>query len=463
MIKLNFFMRKTCLLIACAFSFAAQAQKHLPSNVFHTKLSNGLEVLVIEDNSVPLATIEIAVKNGSYTEDDEFNGLSHMFEHMFFKANRTIPSQEKYLDRIHELGMVFNGTTAEERVNYFFTFGSKNLMDGLKFMNDAIRFPLFLQQEMKNENPVVDGEFQRFESSPFSSLQISMGKKMWGKYYSRKNPIGDHNIILTCTTEKMKIIKDKYYHPNNSVLAVGGNVKHEEVFAMAQKLFGDWQKSDFDPFQKYPVPNFDPLKAGDTSLQFVVTNDNARVPVYSQAYHGPDILTDLKNTYVADVFSTVLGSRNSKFQQMLVDSGYALQVNVNYQTLSHVGPISLIFVPNPAKFKEGFKAFQKMLDQFDADDFITDEQLELAKTKMSNDDKYNNEVTSNYVHSLTYNWCVTGLDYGFTYVDEIKKVTKADIKAYVQKYIKGKPCVQGLLMPTAMQKSMNVSVPALFQ
>jgi zinc protease len=97
------------------------AQQKLPSNFHMTKLENGLEILVIEDNSVPLATIEIVVHNGSYTEDPEYNGLSHLYEHMFFKANKELPSQEAFLARVRELGIVFNGTTSNERVNYFLT------------------------------------------------------------------------------------------------------------------------------------------------------------------------------------------------------------------------------------------------------------------------------------------------------------------------------------------------------
>src|ERR671913_2610358 len=100
-------------LILSQVSFAQQ----LPSNFHLTKLKNGLEVLVIEDKTVPLITIEICVKNGSYTEDPEYNGLSHLYEHMFFKANKDIPSQEAFLARVNELGMQFNGTTSNERVN----------------------------------------------------------------------------------------------------------------------------------------------------------------------------------------------------------------------------------------------------------------------------------------------------------------------------------------------------------
>jgi zinc protease len=106
------------------------AQK-LPSNFYLTKLKNGLEVLVIEDKTVPLVTIEISVKNGSFTESPEYNGLSHLYEHMFFKANKDIPNQEAFLNRTNELGMEWNGTTSNERVNYFFMLNRKFLVEGL--------------------------------------------------------------------------------------------------------------------------------------------------------------------------------------------------------------------------------------------------------------------------------------------------------------------------------------------
>src|SRR5215207_9778347 len=134
-------MRK-CFSVACLFLVCASvmAQPRLPKDHYWKKLPNGLEVLVIENPKVPLATIEIAVKNGAYTEGPEFSGLSHLFEHMFFKANKEYADQEKFLKRTQELGAIWNGTTSEERVNYFFTFDRDSLDAGLRFMNAAIRF-----------------------------------------------------------------------------------------------------------------------------------------------------------------------------------------------------------------------------------------------------------------------------------------------------------------------------------
>ena len=106
--------------------------------MFLKKLPNGLDILVLEDNSVPLATIELAVKNGAYTEPPEYNGLSHLYEHMFFKANKDYPSQEDFLDRVSELGIQFNGTTSYELVNYYFTLPKFNVIEGLKFISSCL-------------------------------------------------------------------------------------------------------------------------------------------------------------------------------------------------------------------------------------------------------------------------------------------------------------------------------------
>jgi zinc protease len=137
---------------------------------------------------------------------------------MFFKANKDYPDQEKFIKRTQELGMIWNGTTGDERVNYFFTFDRDSLEAGLNFMNAAIRYPIYRVEDMQKERPVVDGEFQRGESDPGFQLWIDVAKRTWGENFTRKNPIGDHDVINTASPEKMMIIKDKYYFPNNSIL-----------------------------------------------------------------------------------------------------------------------------------------------------------------------------------------------------------------------------------------------------
>jgi len=352
-------MKKICM-AGCLFvtMFSALAQPRLPKDYYWKKLDNGLEVVVIENSKVPLATIEIAVRNGAYTEGPEFSGLSHLFEHMFFKANRDYPDQEKFLKRTQELGAIWNGTTSEERVNYFFTFDRDSLDAGLRFMNAAIRFPIYRTEDMQKERPVVDGEFQRAESDPGFQIWYESQKKLWGDLVTRKNPIGDHNVINTATPEKMMVIKDKYYFPNNSLLVICGDVKHDEAFANAQSIFGDWKNSGFDPHEKYPIPEFVPL---ESTKYFVKESSIAQTPYIMFHWMGPDTRHDSASTIAADVFSTILGLNSSKWQQALINKGLATYAGVNYQTEKYVGPISIQVLPNPNKLKE---CYQEMMNQF---------------------------------------------------------------------------------------------------
>ncbi len=442
------------LLLALWLPTALQAQK-LPSNFFQTKLKNGLEVLVIEDRTVPLITVEISVRNGSYTEDPEYNGLSHLYEHMFFKANKDIPNQEAFLDRTNELGMQWNGTTSNERVNYYFTLNKKFLTEGLQFMNSAIRYPMFDEKEMKNENPVVDGEFQRAESQPQYWLYNDLQHRLWGDLYSRKNVIGDHNIILTATTAKMQVIQGKFYHPNNSILVIAGDANHDEVFRKAADIFESWPNSGFDPFAKYPVPEFKPL----TKSEFFFTeNPNAKNNIFMRAYHGPDTRNDAKATYAADVFSFILQQKSSKLQQEMVDSGLAFFVNANYQTCKYVGPIMVTMVPNPAKMKEAIAKLDEQISQWANDDYFTDAQLETAKTQLAIDDARTHEKTSEFIHTVTYWWASATIDYYTNYVDNLKKVTRDDIRQYVNRYIKNKPHITGILTTAEKRPALEASL-----
>ncbi len=424
----------------------------LPKDYYWMKLNNGLEVVVIENHKVPLATIEIAVKNGAYTEGPEFSGLSHLFEHMFFKANKDYPDQEKFIRRTEELGMVWNGTTDVERVNYFFTFDKDSLSAGLRFMNAAIRFPIYRTEDMQKERPVVDGEFQRGESDPGFQLWIEVQKKCWGELFTRKNPIGEHDVINTATPEKMMIIKDKYYHPNNSVLVICGDVEHNAAFDYALKIFGDWKPSDFNPHEKFPIPEFTPLVKNNF---FILESSIAQTPYQMFQWHGPDFRNDSAGTVVADVFAGVLRLNSSKWQQALIDKGLATYADLSYSTNKYVGPVSLFAVPNPARLKEFNQELMNQISHFGDTDYFTDEQLATAKEIIRRNKIRSNEKPSSLPSQLTYQWCSTSLDYFTDYTDACMKVSRQDLQQFALKYLAGKPFVAGMIINAEMNKELN--------
>ncbi len=434
--------------------FFALCQPHLPPDYYWQKFDNGLEVVVIENNKVPLATIEIAVKNGAYTEGPEYSGLSHLFEHMFFKANKDYPTQELLMKRTHELGAFWNGTTGTERVNYFFTFHRDSLGAGLRFMNAAIRFPIYRIEDMQKERLVVDGEFQRGESNPAFQLNLECQKKLWGDLFTRKNPIGDHNIINTATPEKMMFIKGKYYHPNNSLLVICGDVQHDQAFALAKSIFGDWPNSGFDPFEKYPIPEFEPLRA---TQYFVKESSIAQTPYSSYWWQGPDYRNDSTGIAAAVIFQSILDLNSSKWNQALIDKGLATSAYMDYYISKYVGPISIFVVPNPNKLKECNDEILRQIKMWGQQDYFTDEQLENAKQVLRRDKIWGNEKPSTLPHGLTFWWCSTSLDYFTNYMDYYMKVTRADIQNLIARYITGKPYVAGMIINPEMNKKFNAA------
>src|SRR5215211_2830617 len=210
-------------------------------------LPNGLEIIVVENHGVPLATIEANVRNGSFTQSPTYEGLSHLYEHMFFKANRAYPEPDQFVARASELGAVFNASTREEVVNYYLTVPSDSAEPAVALLASALRTPLFLKEELDRERAVVIGEYDRIESDPYYALNTATGKALWGNAWSRKNPLGERDVILKTTPEQMRMIQRKYYVPNNTALIVSGDIDATRTFATIRKYFADWPRAA-DPF-----------------------------------------------------------------------------------------------------------------------------------------------------------------------------------------------------------------------
>jgi zinc protease len=431
----------------------ATAIARLPeADIANKVLDNGLEVIVLQDHSVPLVTIELGVKNGSYTEPPELNGLSHLYEHMFFKGNKAIANAEDYVKTIGQLGITYNGSTREEVVNYYFTTTSPNLRTAMQFMKDSVRYPLFEEGEFERERQVVIGEIDRNESNPFYYLTREMNDRLFFKYPSRKQPLGNRQTVSTATTAMMRLIQGRYYVPNNSTLVVTGDVKPEEIFQMAQDLFGDWPRREKDPFVEFPLVEHPPLPKSEG----VIIKQPVQNVIIDIGWHGPSIGKDNAATYAADVFSFILRQPNSRFQRALVDSGLVTGADLGYYTQRNVGPISVVAQVAPDKARAALKAIYSEISHFNDKDYFTDEQLESAKALLEADDLYQREKPSEYAHTLTFWWASTGIDYFRGYLPNLRRTSRADISRYITTYIQGKPHIGLVLLSEAAQQQAQL-------
>lgn len=453
---------------------APAAKKPVYAVPFVTKtLRNGLEVIVLQDSSVPIVTVELAVRNGSFTEPPEFHGLSHLYEHMFFKPNiavqlhacdaavakqgrfaiagnpicgRAFELRSKIGDTsyLNSSNLSFkNGTTLEEIVNYYYNVNSPQLATAIRYINDSVRYPSLDEREFEEEKKIVIGEIDRHEANPYEYLDQTMRRKLFFMYPTRKDPKGTRESITSSTIAKMKTIQSRYYVPNNAALIVTGDAKPEEVFKLAEQIMGSWERRAVDPFKEFPLVDHPPLpkseaviieKAPDLSGD-PSQGENVMINI---GWQGPSVGKDDAATYAADVFSYILTQPNSRFQRRMVDSGLTATAGLGYYTQRNVGPINLLMLTKPENAKKALAAVYEEIAQFTRPDYFTDEELDSSRTILESRDLFDREKASEYAHTLGFWWSSTGMDYFRSYHAKMRAVTRADINRYVTTYIQGK-------------------------
>lgn len=449
------------VLLGLAFALAAApllpvdagAQRaELERTIRRRVLPNGLEIIVVPSRGVPLATIELVVKNGAFTQPPEFAGLAHLFEHMFFKANDTYPEPDEFLDRAADLGALFNASAREELVNYYVTVVSDSVEGGMRFLNAALRGAQFRADELNREKQVVLGEYDRAESSPYFRLDETIGRQLWGSFWSRKNTIGDRDVIRNVTSEQMRTIRDLYYVPNNCAVIVSGDVDPDAMFALATRVFGDWPRGE-DPFVKAPVPPVPPLRE---NRGIIVEEDVNAVTVQIQ-WHGPSASRDEAATFAADVYSDVLNQPTSRFHERLVESGLWQGIVVNYYTLNHVGPITVSGQTTPERLRDALVALHAELRATLEPGYFGDEELEAVKANRAVTTAFGQERASENSHTIGFWWSVVGLEYYLRYVDEMARQTPDDLQRYARTFIVGKPHITGVMVPRGARSALRLT------
>lgn len=418
-----------------------------------TRLKNGLEVLVVEKHDAPMVTIEIAVKTGSFTETPETNGLSHLYEHMFFKGNAALPTQERYMARVSELGISFNGTTSTERVNYFFTLPSRNFAAGMKFMQDALLRPLFNQEELVSERAVVIGEYDRNEADPRHYLREGLRKRLYGNQAYRKNPLGERKVILSATQDIMRGFQAQYYVPNNSCLLIVGDVNLTEARVLAERLFGPraWPKGK-DPHRlpRAPLPRISKSEA------FLSTRDTP-LQVLGGVWPGPDVGRDERATFVADVWGTLLALPHGRFQRTFRDGGLADQVSMSYYTQREGGEVSFDAACRDGKILQVRDTLLAEIDAMAEPGYWSAQDLALAKRTLRIGRAYEGQAGAELSHTLSFWWASSSLDYYRNYLAECDSVSLEELRGLVRNYLLARPLVLGGLMSAAKQKELGLS------
>ena len=449
--------------VAILFVLAAALCMALPAaaqsaGVVHKTLPNGLEVFVVENHTVPLATICVAFRCGAISQTPENAGLFHLYEHMLFTGNEKYPNQAAFTGALNRMGVSnWNGGTGTESVDYYITIPSSKLGEGIEFWSWAVKKPVFQQAKLDTEKGVVINEIQGYHADPDQIADNALESRMYGTYPWRKNIDGPEANIQNATLAQLEAMRRTYYIPKNTALFVSGDVKPAEVYAFAEKWFGDWKGGDApvigEPAQA-PIPKDVRIVYPDGDFYDGVAQVDFR-------WRAPDVMRQTKDTYTSDVFLYLLSSPVGRFKQALMEKVPGLYdpeyISFNYPTARDGGTYyfsTYMLLDNPetdGATIDRVAALEKAVrEEFaliakDPAAYFGAEELAKAKAKLIDLNLLSTEVPSSYVtDTLVFWWAVATTDYFFGYEANCAKVSFDDIKGLINGYLVNSPCATAL-------------------
>ncbi len=272
-------------------------------------LDNGLRVLIHQDPSLPMATVNLLYNVGSRDEDEHKTGFAHLFEHLMFGGSANIPSYDEPLQRV---GGENNAFTSPDITNYYVTLPAENLETAFWLESDRMLSLSFDPQVLEVQRKVVIEEYkQNYLNQPYGDATIRLKDMAYKVHPYRWPTIGRHiEHIEKATMDDVKAFFYKFYVPSNAILVVAGRVMPEEVKRLSEKWFGAIPAGTA---HQRNLPT-EPPQAEKRQQQ---VDTDVPVDAIYKAYHMPGRLD--KHYYTADLLSDLLGrSKSSRLYTTLV-------------------------------------------------------------------------------------------------------------------------------------------------
>jgi zinc protease len=442
--------------LSAALPAAQPATGDPAAYVKHSVLANGLELFVNQNRAVPLATIMVSFRCGAITQAPTTAGLFHLYEHMMFAGNSAYRSQTEFMAALNRMGVAnWNGGTSGEYVNYYITVPSDKLAEGLAFWAAAVRDPLFDPVTFEKEKQVVTNEIRGYHTDPSDIFANAAGKAAFPAYPWRKDISGSEANIANATLQMMRQIQSTWYIPNNAAVMVGGDVDAQAVRPLVEKHFGSWAKGATPPAVAPAHPGY----ARDVRLVYPDPTFYNGVGFTMITWRGPDVLVQTKDTYVSDVLLFLMSSPVGRFKQTIfrkVPGLYdAEHIGFGYPTQRDGGQyiFSTFFLYDPRQPAD-LLARQEALRAAVSDELKTvaadpaayfgAAELELAKTKLADQNLMSMETAGSVLGNLNFWWTTATTDYFFSYEKNCRQVGFDDISRLISTWILDKPSVTAL-------------------
>src|SRR5215472_2601429 len=203
------------------------------------KLDNGLRIVMSEDHSAPTYASSVTYNVGSHNERPGRTGFAHLFEHMMFQGSGNVGKGE-HMILVENNGGSMNGTTSEDRTNYFEAFASNQLDLGLFLESDRMRSLAISQANLDNQRNAVQEERRlSLDNQPYGKTGEVVQDLVYDNFANKHDVIGSMEDLNAATIKDVQDFFRVYYAPNNAVLTLVGDFQPQEALAKIKKYFGD--------------------------------------------------------------------------------------------------------------------------------------------------------------------------------------------------------------------------------
>jgi zinc protease len=314
-----------CLAAAGHAAPAAQAAKtaapqSAPGDIFPFKiheatLGNGLRVVTIPYDSPGIVAYFLVVRTGSRDEVEAgHSGFAHFFEHMMFRGTEKY-SSDAYTDLMKRLGANSNASTSDDRTTYALVGPARELETMMDVESDRFKNLKYDEEGFRTEALAVLGEYNKSASNPFLPLEEKLRDLAFTKHTYKHTTIGflaDVKAMPGYYDYSLQFFK-RFYRPENVTLLVVGDVKPDNVEALARKYYGDWKKG----YQAAPI------EAEPPQTQQKTAHIDWPTPIYPQflmGWHTPAFSATGVDSAALDLIAEVLfGETSPLYKELVVD------------------------------------------------------------------------------------------------------------------------------------------------
>jgi predicted Zn-dependent peptidase len=288
-----------------------QAAKTVSIAFTEHKLKNGLRVILSEDHSAPTYSICITYNAGSRDERRGRTGFAHLFEHMMFQGSENVGKGEHFILVLNNGGNM-NGSTSNDRTNYFQTLPANQLDLGLYLEADRMRSLAITQVNLDNQRSTVQEERrQGVDNQPYGKTYEAISETAYDNFAYKHSVIGSMDDLSAATLEDVQQFFRTYYAPNNAVLTLVGDFNSKEALAKIEKYFGSIPK------QPAPTPPDMTEPEQQAERRKGLEDGFARVPRLDIVYKIP--AGNTPDFYALSVLGQVLSSgQSSRLYQKLI-------------------------------------------------------------------------------------------------------------------------------------------------